>query len=154
MPFSIIEAKPYHCGQMARRFRPEHGAEVVKLGVSAHHELRKRFAESWFRRSWMIEGELVALGGVTGTPLSASGMVWLAMTPRATQYPQHAAKEARRQIVGLMEMKHELWTWLVPGDLPCTRFATLLGFTPTDTVLGVGHVGAGYWVIRRSASSD
>lgn len=138
--FEIVEAKTYHCGRMSRLLRAQHANEVTTLGFDVHREIRVRFLGSWFRRAWLIDGELVGLGGVSGPLVSTTGMIWLALTPAAARHPIHAAKEAERQLSEIMTLKQELWTYLLEGDAPSHRFAELLGFEPGED---------GYWTYRR-----
>lgn len=128
--FNVIPARSYHCGQMARRLRAEHAAVVVKLGLNAHQELHERFIWSAFRRAWLIDGELAALGGVTGSPLETSGMIWLALSELATKYPVACVKEAKKQLAEIMATRHEITTLLLEGDEAARRFALALGFVP------------------------
>lgn len=126
--FQIVEAKAQHCGQMTRLLRAEHRDAVVAIGVNAHRELRARFDESFFRRAWLCDGQLIGLGGVTGSALAYDGIVWLALASAAARYPIAMLREARRQIDDLMTMKRSLTTVILPSDAASFRFARHLGF--------------------------
>jgi hypothetical protein len=76
----------------------------------------------------MIDGRLAALGGVTGTELSADGMLWLALTQEATRHPKAIVEEARRQLDGLMQVKRRLSAAVFSGDDAGLRLALALGF--------------------------
>ncbi len=130
--FTIIEARPWHCGAMARKLRTVHMAAVAKIGISSHRELSARFGASSFRRVWMINGRMAALGGVTGTMLDPEGHVWLAFTDEATRYPLQMIKEARCKIALITEIKPKLYTSVLRDDEPSKRFAVFLGFVPMD----------------------
>lgn len=124
----IVEARRHHCGVMARRMRHEHRAALIRLGADPHRELRACFDQSAFRKAWFIDGELAALGGVTGSTLATHGMIWLAVSERATRYPKAMIGEARRQIDTVMRAKHELSTKALGADGESLRFARRLGF--------------------------
>lgn len=126
--FSIIEAKKYHCGEMARKLRHAHKEAIVKLGINTHRELLSRFNDSSFRRAWLINGKLAALGGVTGPLLAGYGYIWVAFTADALRYPLEIIKEARRQLDEIMLTKTELMTTIIGGDEAARRFAVFLGF--------------------------
>lgn len=132
--FEIIEARPHMCGQMSRLLRAEHRSAVAALGVDAHRELRSAFDQSAFRRAWLIDGRLAALGGVTGSPLNHYGQIWLALSSTALRYPKAIVQEARRQIDEIMATRHQIVTSIVSGDEAAKRFAIFLGFVPYDTV--------------------
>lgn len=130
--FRIIDAKPWHCGQMARLLRSEHAQAIAMIGIDSHKELREKFAQSSFRRAWLIDGDLAGLGGVTGDALSAAGFVWLALSNKAMKYPIAIVKEAREQLDEIMEVKRELVTTIIDGDESSKRFAAFLGLFPAD----------------------
>lgn len=134
--FTIIDAKPWHCGQMVRLLRHEHSRALSLLGADAHKELRAMFAASYFRRAWMIDGTLAALGGVAGTALSRDGFLWLALAERARRYPVAIVKEARAQLDRIMTLKRELGTTILGDDAAALRLAVFLGFH-------VSHAGDG-----------
>ena len=127
--FEIVEARPWHAGQMARALRREHMEVTARLGVNVHRELLDCFGQSSaFRKAWLIDGKLAALGGVMGTMASATGVLWLAMSDQATRYPIAIVKEARRQLDNLMFTKRELMTTIVFGDEAAKRLAIFLRF--------------------------
>lgn len=130
--FKIIEARPYHCGQMSRLLRLEQQRAIAVIGMSSHHELRGKYDSSVFRKAWLINGRLAALGGITGSRLSAFGLVWLALSNEAMRYPLAIVKEARRQLAAAMQTKHMLVTSLLDGDEAAMRFAVFMGFVPYD----------------------
>lgn len=131
--FTIIEAKPYHCGQMSRLLRAEHREAIARVGADIHREMRARFDASSFRRAWMIDGRLAALGGVVGTSLSTYGFVWLALTNEARRYPLAVVREARRQLDEIMTVRRELATTIIGGDEAAKRLAVFLGFHVSES---------------------
>ncbi len=128
--FEIVEAKPWHCGAMVRLLRREHQKAVAMVGLNSHRELRAAFDDSIFRKAWLLDGKLAALGGVTGPAISSYGLIWLALTNEATKYPMAVIKEARRQIAEIMRTKRLLISSILEGDKASERFAIFLGFVP------------------------
>lgn len=126
--FEIIEAKPWHCGQMVRMLRQEHAAALAGLGVISHRELNARFEASTFRRAWLIDGKIAGLGGVVGTRLSLSGQIWLALSDEAMKYPTAVVRTAQSQIEEIMQTKRVLVTLLLDEDERAKKFAKFLGF--------------------------
>lgn len=127
--FHIIEAQPYHCGQMARILRDEHLAAMPHLGrIQIHRALRSAFDASAYRRAWTIDGRLAGLGGVTGTLMNRQGRIWLALSQEATRHPVAVTREAARQISHLWEGYEGLTTNLLASDFTARRFAGWLGF--------------------------
>lgn len=130
--FQIIDAKPYHCGQMARLLRVDHERALIGMGIDAHRELRRMFEGSHHRRAWMIDGKLSALGGVLAPRVAATGFLWLALSQWATRFPVAMVREARKQIDEIMVVKRELATTILPNDAAALRFAVFLGFHVAD----------------------
>jgi hypothetical protein len=132
--FQIIEAKPWHCGQMTRLLCPRHAQAAADAGADMHRELRSRFEQSAFRRAWLINGDLAALGGVTGSKISAGGIVWLALAERALYFRVAMVREARKQLTEIMRTKRQLCAAIVAGDDVSMRFAAFLGFEPNQKI--------------------
>lgn len=135
MRFEIAEAKPWHCGEIARRLRLEHARAVRLLGVDTHRALLDAFRGSCFRRAWLGDGKLFGLGGVVGSPFGQTGAVWLALAEEATRYPRAIVREARQQLDALSATR-SLVTTLIDGDEAANRFAAFLGFTPCGVRVG------------------
>ena len=127
--FEIQDAKVWHCGMMARKLREETRDALRRFDARAHQELRDLFNQSAWKKVWLIDGELGALGGVTGPTLAGGGTVWLAFSKLATRYPKAMAIEAKRQIEILSEHKRELSIAILPDDPASLRFALYLGFS-------------------------
>lgn len=130
--FQVIEAKPFMCGRMARLLRLEHQEGALRIGLDAHRGLRTTFDKSYYRKAWLIDEDLAALGGVQGTIMSPSGFIWLALSQKATRYPIAIVKEARRQLDEIMKTKLELHTTIIGGDEAAKRLVAFLGFHVAD----------------------
>jgi hypothetical protein len=128
--FSVIAAKPWHAGQMARTLRHDHERAALALGLSPHRGISERLSSSSWNRAWMVDGKLAALGGVDAPALSHVGMVWLAVSQWAMCHPVALVREAQRQLDEIMLTKRELVTAVLDGDEASHRFAVFLGFTP------------------------
>ena len=129
--FEVVEGKAHHAGVVIRRLRAGDLAAMQAVGISramAHVELRRLFDASSFRKTWLIDGEVSAIGGVTGALLSGSGYIWLVLTENALRFPLEIIKEARRQIAQMMKTRTELTTTVLTGDETALRFSAFLGF--------------------------
>lgn len=126
--FSVIEAKAWHCGQMARILRAEQTRALTNAGIDVHREMRHSFDESCYRRAWLIDGNLAALGGVVGSPLEINAYVWVAVSRLAQRYPLAMIKEFRRQMIYARATHDMLVTSILPEDGQSLRFAVFMGF--------------------------
>jgi hypothetical protein len=130
--FRLIEAKLHHCGQMIRKLRSAQAGALASIGIRSHAELRARFAESSYKRSWTIDGRLAALGGVTGSHMSSTGFIWLALAEDATRYPRQTALVARSQLAEIMVTRCEVYTVMFPEDAASMRWIEFLRFVKAD----------------------
>lgn len=126
--FQVVEAKPYHVGQIVHRLRRDHAAELGALKIDAHRALKTAFDLSSFRRAWLIDGKVAALGGVTGSLISPTGTVWLSFTEDATRFPLAIIRETRKQLAEIMSTRTEIESGVMMGDAAAWRFAAFLGF--------------------------
>ena len=127
--FQIIEAKNRHVGQISRALRHDHMREFLLLNVDVHRQLNIIYNNSYYRRAWTIDGKLAGLGGVEGSTMSPTGLIWLALSQRAMRYPVAVVKEARRQLAEISATKKVLETTVIAGDETAQRFALYLGFS-------------------------
>jgi hypothetical protein len=130
MTFELVDAKLWHCGQMARMARDGHA--VTMMGISQHHELRLAFQQSPYKKSWLIDGKLAAIGGVIGPTIAAHGIIWLTFSNLVSRYPVAATKLMRKELAEIMVVKRLLYCTIIDGDQASERFATFLGFVPAS----------------------
>lgn len=131
--FRIIEAKPWHCGQMVRLLHAERHAFTLNLGVSeAHRHLRVCFDNSSFRRAWMIDDQIAVVGGVVGSMMSADGYLWLCVSELARRHRVAFVKEAHAQLKQVLHTFRRLVITIVDDDNSeerrDIRFAIFMGF--------------------------
>ena len=124
----IIEAKPWHCGQMARILRHEHQRELGRADVNIHREIRSNFNGSSWCRSGLIDGRLVGMGGVMGSVMESTGFIWLAMSDEVRKHPLAVVRVLRSLLDEIMTTRHELATVVIPEDDAALRLAVFLGF--------------------------
>lgn len=147
MKLEVKDARPYHCGQIARILRAEHRSAILAIGLDPHRELRTCFDASCHRRAWFLDGRLVAVFGVTGPRIASTGFIWLALSEEATKYPVKLVREAIREIREVMITKRVLTTTIQTQDEAAVRFARFLGFERADEVLPIGEGEADeYWL--------
>lgn len=131
MRTEIVEAQPEHVREIFRRLRKGHIGCLVGSGMGrrrARDEFMKVFDDSSFRRSWFIDGNLAAVGGVTGSLLSPHGFVWLALSEDVIRFPLAIIRESRKQLGEIMRTKTELATTILANDDVALRFSAFLGF--------------------------
>ena len=131
--FELIEARPHHCGQMARRLRADHRAAIERVGGNVHSMIRNSFDPSSYRRALLCDGRMIALGGVSGTLASPTGFIWLACADDVGRYPKQLFRVVRALLAEITETKRDLESFILPGDAAALRFVRRLGFSMSPT---------------------
>ena len=91
------------------------------------------FDRSIYRKAWLIDGKASPRSGRwSDRCLSATGMIWLAFSGRATKYPLAMTKLMQRQLAEIMLTKRHLITTIMDGDLASERFAISFRFCTGD----------------------
>lgn len=127
MKTELIDAKPHHCGQIARRLRREHGDLLAQMGVSSHADLRTRFdASPHYRKAWLVDGKLMGIGGLDGSMAASDGFIWLALAEGVSGVS--FARMALGEFDRLFLIKRRISTFILKDDTDSLRFAYFLGF--------------------------
>jgi len=122
-----VEAKPFHCGILARTLRAEHRDILAKAGAPIHKQLREYFDFSILRRTWKMDGKVVAMAGVLGT-LSSRETAWLALSDEITAHPVMIMRRAERYIEEVTKYADRISCDVLAGDKKAIDFARFLGF--------------------------
>lgn len=152
--FEIIEAKPFHCGQISRILRYEHQRQLMLLGISIHAQMRAIFDASYYRKAWMIDGKLAGLGGVEGSLMGSTGLIWMALSERAMRYPVAIVRTAREQLEAISVTKTELYTTVISDDPAAQRLAVFLGFQAADGGGGMAYSRDGRRTLLRYINDE
>lgn len=129
MKVERIEAKAWHCGQLARRLRLEHRDVLDDMGVDAHRNLRMTFEASVFATTWKIDGEVAAMAGVVGSLASPEAEVWAIIADSvATAHPVTVSRETLRFLADLPGAWSALTATILEDDAGSLDFAHWLGF--------------------------
>ena len=77
MDIIIETATTEHVRQLAKNIRSNDQLEANKLGIEPHKGLFVAYRQSILRRSALLNGGVIAMWGIAGTPLSKTGQPWL-----------------------------------------------------------------------------
>lgn len=151
--YRLVEAKPWHCGQMVRRLYAERQPEILRSGMAfAHAQMRTCFDASAFRRTWLIDDQIAVIGGVCGSMLAATGYLWLSVSDLARRHRVAFIREARQQMDVVMYSRRDLAATIVNDDDLAERrdirFATFLGFEVSSHRIAVAGKPSGALTFR------
>jgi hypothetical protein len=123
----VVPAQRWHCGQMARRMRPEQRQTIVAAGFDPHRALVARFEESLFVRAWLVDDRVMAIGGIAGGLLSHTAQVWIVFAADIGTHLRPLIRAARAELAAAAEGR-ELLTGIDIADPAALRLAAFMGF--------------------------
>ena len=135
--YEMTECRRHHCGLMARRMRAADRAAMVAAGYDPHREIVHRFQESAYRRAWLIDGELAAIGGVSGTLAASDGYIWMVVAQMATRHALALARMTRGVLAEVSVTFRAVESVMMAGDGRAVEFARFLGFSAVPDALRV-----------------
>lgn len=124
----IIQARPFHCGQIAHRLRTKHADTLLRAGLRPHQSLRSMFDASGFKRVLLINGKLAGIGGLTGSMMSSEGYIWLALSDSVELHSIAVARALKRQLDVVMDTKTKLYATVLKDDRKSVTMCYFLGF--------------------------
>ena len=130
--YEMTECRRWHCGQIARRMRLANKAAMTAAGCDPHREIVRRFEESSYRRAWFIDGELAAVGGVSGTLAASEGYIWMVVAEMATRHPLALARMTLGVLAEVSMTFRMVESLMVCADERAVEFARFLGFCVVD----------------------
>lgn len=77
MNLEIIIATTEHVRQLSHNLREKDKKEAERLGLEPHKGLFISYRQSLFRKSAVLNGEVIAMWGIAGTVFSSVGQPWL-----------------------------------------------------------------------------
>lgn len=126
--YQIIEARHQDVWKLARRLREEDRAAAAAAGFAPRDLLYRMWRDSPYRRAALIDGQVAALWGCYAPLLCATGEAWLKTAPEVERLPLAFVKEARRELVAMLENRVELQTAVDARSERAIRFVRILGF--------------------------
>ena len=130
--YEMTECRRWHCGQMARRMRRADREAMLAVGCDPHREIVHRFQESAYRRAWLVDGELGAVGGVSGTLAASDGYIWMVVAESATRHALALARMTLGQLATVSLTFRSVVSLMMAADERAIEFARFLGFCVVD----------------------
>ena len=101
----IIQATLSHVQELSMTMNREDRDEVEGLYLKAHRVLWRGWKNSVIRKTLMIDGEVGAIWGVTGSPLALIGHPWMLTSKKVRGMSPHTfAKLYKSEVRGLLEV--------------------------------------------------
>lgn len=125
--YELVDADAAHVSDLVEKLRREDDETEALLGIDAHEKLSMIYDLSKYRKSWLVDGKLSAMGGVMETPRSGVGEMWLSMTRGAKQHVSPLYRAVGAQLAEIQPTR-DLVTTIVRADEDRWRFARHCGF--------------------------
>lgn len=126
--YRTVEARPYHLTRIVRRIRAEDASAAEALGIDARSELQRIFDASPYRRAWLVDGAVTAVGGVTGTAASSTGVLWLVTSRDLGRHARQFFSVGIDNLRAILETRSHVDAVMLRSDDAARRFATHFGF--------------------------
>lgn len=125
---TIREARPADVRRMVHAMRPDDRAEIAAFGLDPKRLLRWLAADSVFVRAAEVDGSLAVLWGVQGQLAADTAYPWLFTAAPIERAPFAFAREARREVRGMLAQWRRLRVDAAATYQRSIRFWRLMGF--------------------------
>jgi hypothetical protein len=126
--YQIIEATPAHVLALRDRLRADDREEITCVGGTPARALWRSYRGSVIRRTFMVDGEIAAIGGCGGSVLAGIGQPWLLTAPEVERVPVAMVREGRAEIRKMLELFPRLENIVAAKYGRACKWLGLLGF--------------------------
>ena len=116
------------CYRLARALRDADRQEVVCFGLDPRKAIRESYRHAILHRTYFVDGEIAAMGGLSGSLLSHVGYPYLMTTPAVERVPTAFFKECRKMLGRMLEAKSTLAGDVLASYSGACRMLYMLGF--------------------------
>ena len=110
-----------------------------EAGMDMRAQLRMLWGLSVIRKSWLIDGRMAAMGGMTGSLLSRAGKIWMVVAPEAERHRFAFLREAMANLDAVAQGRHEIHVQVAESDGTALRFAKWMGFQDNGPPIQIGN---------------
>lgn len=136
MKIEIVESKSIHPKLLADAMRADDIAEAEALGLDAAKSAFFAYRQAAYRQTAFIDGEIAAMWGVVGTPMSMVGQPYLLTTHAVEKIsPIKFAKIYRKEVEIMKQMFPKLENYVDARYTKSVRMLEIAGFTLSEIML-------------------
>lgn len=127
--FQVVPAAPEHIGPIAANLRQADRNELWAVAALLPDDaLRLSLAAPGVARTWLIDGEPAAMGGISDGPERGHGVVWLLGTDAIDRHARAFLIESRRQFEAARSAYDFVFNWVDARNVRSLRWLRWLGF--------------------------
>lgn len=143
----VVPATHAHMDALARGLRDRDRIEIIGMGSTVADSLRITWRRSLLTRTVLLNGAVVCVGGVGGSPLGGVGQPWMLSTTLFPKVPIFMVKEGLRQVATWLSIFPRLESYVDARYQQACGYLEVLGFQldapePLDTGMMVRR----YWM--------
>ena len=112
------------CATMRERDRDE----AIAAGADPRVAMRAQFKAGILRKTYFVDGVLVAMSGLCGTLLADTGFPYLVTAKGIERFPISFVKEARRAVDHMLMLRSHLEGYVLADYTGAVRLLEILGF--------------------------
>lgn len=129
----IVDTTPAHVRTLAQTLRPQDRHEIEVYGFPTNKALWRSFKGSILRRTALIDGEVAAIWGVGGVPLSNEGQPFL-MTSDAVDRisPLRFVRIYQNEVLKMLQLFPRLVNYVDAAYDKAVRLLDIVGFRIGD----------------------
>jgi hypothetical protein len=130
--YIIVDSEPRHAALLARALRDNDRAEIEAAGVTGKKAVWRSYKNSLLCKTAFVDGEIAAMWGLGGTILATKGSPWLLTTRAIEKVPMDFAREARKAVREMLEIKPVLQNYVLASYHKAVRLLQIIGFTMSE----------------------
>lgn len=138
---TIVPAVPSHVAAIVRALREADVREIRCLGVPVRRGVWLSYRLALLRRTALVDGEVAAMWGVGGTPLSRVGRPWMLTTPAVERAVFTFVRKYRSEVQEMLGLFPALENYVDASYEGAIRLLRLGGFTVHEAT-PMGAAGA------------
>jgi hypothetical protein len=133
MNLELITATEAHARELIRSLRVADRAEIVAAGSRPGQAVLASWRDAVIRRAALVDGEVAAIWGVSGSLLGGVGVPWLLTgSPCERVLPLQFARIYRAEVVSMLGLFTRLENFVDATYIGAIRMLILAGFRLDD----------------------
>lgn len=148
--YEITPTQRHHVAELGQNLRVADLSEVESVGMTGQRALWRSYRAAYYTATAIVDGEVAAVWGVGGSPLSRIGRPWLLTSPAVEKVRLAFVREARYEVGKMLTMFPEMRGFVDSRYKGALRLLQTLGFDLSEP-MPFGPLGAPFcrYSIRR-----
>lgn len=127
--YEIVDATREHVLDLRDRLRPLDVRECAGYGASARSVLYRTFRRSFYARTALSDGRVIAMWGLGGALVGDEGNPWFLTAREVERFPIAVVREARYGVAEMLTVRKFLWNYVLADYAQAVKLVGMLGFT-------------------------